>query len=165
MNAHPSRTQRLINIAIVCCLASIVVALLLPETQWASTGQINATIQVIVTDVKTQTFVENASVEIIKTSWLSEDYDAKSVASTMQTPQTNQAQTHKTDENGQVLLTQTFSTGASHRNPLSRADTSRYSALVSHQSYGCVAIPLRYSPTPTEQLKQSPLRVVVGLSK
>lgn len=153
----------LVVAGIVVCL----IALLLPAAQWASSGDIEAPVRVLVFDAKSATPISGARVGILRGApWYDDEFAAH--YRDYVTPgvfdgivETNQG---VTNTDGQIVIIYKFRTGASHKRPTPHAHTSWVWVAVQADGFGGAVVQLRQESVPTRQLReQKELRLPIGL--
>lgn len=159
-----SRLEWLVLLAIIAAL----VALLFPLQQWASSGEIEYPVRVLVFDATTGKPIVGCRVAVIRHKALSGDDPLKDYGDPF--PQQNVFENIPaedqgvTDATGSLTVTRKFSTGASSHHPHTRARLTNVWVVAQAKAYGGVAIPVGYASMPLKELRASPhLLVPIGL--
>ncbi len=166
--------KTLIEWLAVVAIIAILIALLVPPVQWASSGSIRIPVQVVVFNPETGEAVQDARVAIVRGLPAGEEFSLadhrerlsglKELLAAGDIGALNGSVGAGTGSDGTVTLDVEFRTEASHKNPVPRAHTRWYWVLVSADRHGTVAVPLRYESLTTKQLReQKTLLAYVGL--
>jgi len=152
------RRPTLLETLILLAIAVAAVGLLIPETPWASSGEIKIPVQVHVFDAETMAGIPEAQVAIVRGSSVkTADADAAPYLDRVR-------QFARTSAQGDVEIPHAFRTGASHNRPQPHAHLSMEWVVVIAEGYGGVVVPVRHSSEPTSSLKENGvLPVEVGL--
>jgi hypothetical protein len=152
---------------IIAVIIAIIVLLLLPASEWASSGTINVPVHVVVFDGETASPISDAVVAIIWAPPATGDFALERYHEYFSAAWKSMAAGKmgvSTGPDGSITIDFEFRTGASHVNPEPRAHTRWYWLLVSAEDYGAVAVPLRYDSMTTKSLRQQKsLPAYVGL--
>lgn len=153
-----SAPKTLIEWLILTAVITVLIALLLPEVQWASSGFITIPVEVTVFDSESGEPIENASVYIVRSSPGSVKDDLPRLGSLAS------GEGNTTNESGMVTVQCNFSTGANNRRPEPHAHTNFCSLVVGADGYDTVVVPVREHSIPTSILQEKGrLPVRVGL--
>lgn len=154
---------------LVAIILTILVALLVPSVKWASSGTIEAVVQVVVFDAETAEPIPDAEVAIVRLLPTTGHLDLSEYHTQLSSAwgQFVKGQIrHKTDADGIANVPTEFRTGASHVRPEPRVQTSFYWILISTSDHGKCAIPLHYESIPTKTLRQNGIiPAYVGLAR
>lgn len=152
---------------VIVSIIAVLVALLYPQTQWASSGSIRLPVRVIVVDAEHGTPISGANVMVSRGPWaknpkaLDELGDRFASGPIGDLPQKYFA---TTDEKGVAVIEHEFSTGASHRRPVSHTHLDFNWVKVEADGYRAAVVPVRDESQPTALLrKQGEVLVKVEL--
>lgn len=152
---------------VIAVIIAILVALVLPDSEWAASGSIVVPVHVVVFDGKTTLPIANAVVGIVRAPPASGDFALDEYREPFSSAWSAMAKGEfgsRTGADGSVTIEFEFPTGASHVNPEPRAHTRWFWLLVSSKEYGAAVVPLRYESIATKSLReQKILRAYVGL--
>jgi hypothetical protein len=159
--------KTLIGWLTLIAMVAVLVAVIIPEAKWGSSGSVTIPVDVVVFDALTAKPIEGAYVAIVWASRATSEVELQrhkanlsgglSVIERIGT---------KTDHAGLATIDHEFGTGANYKHPQSHADTSSYWLIVSADGYGSAAVPLRYQTMTTKALReQGRLPAYVGLSR
>jgi hypothetical protein len=161
------RRLTLLEWVVIATIVLLLIALLIPATQWASSGDIELPVRVLVFDAQLAMPITGARVGILRgPPWIDDEfsvhyrkYFAPGIFDGIL--KTDQG---VTDTNGQVVVNYKFRTGASHKRPIPHAHTSWVWAAVQADGFGGAVVQVRQESVPTSQLReQKELRVPIGL--
>lgn len=159
--------KTLLEWLVIAAIIAILVALLLPAREWASSGTIVVPVHVVVFDGETMLPITDAVVGIFRAGPATEDFSRDVYRETFSSAWSTMAKGEfgsRTGADGSVTIEFEFPTGASHVNPEARAHTRWYWLLVSSKEYGAAVMPLRYESITTKSLRQQKiLQAYVGL--
>lgn len=154
---------------IIIAIIAVTIAILVPEAQWASDGDITIPVRVVVFDAETVTPINGAQVSLFRCPPWTEDEFLKGFRERWSSEQFDADwNLHRgvTDVTGQAVITYKFNTSASNKNPVTRAHTRWVWTAVRANGYGGAAVQLRQESLPTSILReQKGLTVPVGLIK
>ncbi|MEZ5942120.1 MAG: hypothetical protein R3C18_12070 [Planctomycetaceae bacterium] len=166
MNSMPKFPQfKLVHWLLIIAIVVVLVALLIPQAKWALSGEITIPVTVTVFDAGTNKPIQGARVAIIRGPWAA-------ISSELDDPMGRIAGGVEyldedgvaTDTQGLDVIAATFSTGANHEHPVTRAHTNFYWVLVTADGYGGVAVPVRYQSIESHVLRErGDLAVSIGL--
>jgi hypothetical protein len=152
---------------VIAVIIAILVALVVPDVEWASSGTIVVPVHVVVFDGKTMLPLADAVVGIVWAPPASGDSTLDKYREPFSSAWIAMARGEfgsRTGADGSVTIEFEFPTGASHVNPESRAHTRWYWLLVSSKENGAAVVPLRYESISTKSLReQRMLQAYVGL--
>lgn len=159
------RKPTLVELLLVIAIIGVLVALLLPATQWASSGSIRFPVRVLVFDAIHGKPIANAHVGIF---WAAPFSDLKSLK---EETDKYDPKTHVRDEDrgttaadGDVVINYEFRTGANHERPTPHAHLRWAWVHVDAEGYGNIVVPVRYESQPIATLRtQKEIVVSVGL--
>jgi len=114
-NCRPKILEWLILAAVV----AILIALVLPQTKWAASGEINVPVLITVFDAQTITPIPEAVVGIVRAPVSAELLDLEYCENVSSGIARLQEFGSTTNEAGQVTIEQRINTGASHKRPVS----------------------------------------------
>ena len=169
MRLRPSMAlpKTLLEWLIIAVIIAILVALVLPDSEWASSGTIVVPVHVVVFDGGTALPIADAVVGIVRAPPASGDFALDEYREPFSSAWSAMAKGEfgsRTGADGSVTIEFEFPTGASHVNPEPRARTRWYWLLVSSDGYGAAVVPLRYESISTKSLReQRILQAYVGL--
>lgn len=154
---------------VIAAIVALLIALLLPPVQWASSGDIDFPVRVLVFDAESSRPIAGAHVALLRVpSWYEEqsdflkDFDERFTSEFYFSDENPDRGV--TDMNGQAVITYKFRTGASHQRPTPHAHTSWVWAAVRAEGYGGAVVQVRQESLPTPQLReQKELRVPISL--
>lgn len=150
----------------IFAIVAVLIALLLPQVKWVADGDLNLPVKILVFDAVTAKPIADAKVVLFRASPWGDDKFLNEFGEGFTRDlieDSNQSQA-VTDANGEAEIPFRFSTGASHRRPISHAHTSFVWAAVRADGYGGSVVQLRPESVPTQQLRQQKeLRVAIGL--
>ncbi len=164
---EPKKWYRLslIEILIVLLIIAILVALLRPGVQQASSGSVVFPVRVFVFDAVHGVPIEGAQVGITHTSGIYSLED-KTINLSRWPSSSSESDylTAKTDEKGIALIDQKFYTGAGNRHPESSTHLPGAWVLVSAEGFGSMTIPVsNYSKKTARIREQGEIFVSIGL--
>ncbi|SFI09451.1 hypothetical protein [Planctomicrobium piriforme] len=159
---------------VVVVIIAILIALLVPQTKWVSSGTLRLPVRVIAFNSKDATPIAGADVTIFRAppvfdlNSLREDFDRyhidpdlKGYSGTISTVDQG-----FTDADGVVVIEYEFRTGASHVRPAPYAHTNFAWIQIQANGYGTVVVPVRHESMPTKILKErGELIVPVGMGR
>ena len=157
----PTPIELLVLIAII----AVVVALILPATKWAASGNIRFPVRVLVFDAVGGRPIANAHVGIFRAAPL---YDLKSLE---ERPDDYSPRNRVRDDDsgatsadGAVVINYEFTTGANYERPTMSAHLRWAWVNVKAEGSGNIVVPVRYESQPTATLRtQREILVSVGL--
>lgn len=159
--------KTLLEWGVIAVIIAILVALMLPDVEWASSGTVVAPVHVVVFDGKTMLPIADAVVGIVRAAPAAGDLALDDYRETFMSAWSAMAEGEsgsRTGSDGSVTIEFEFPTSASHENPEARAHTRWYWLLVSSKEYGAAVMPLRYESITTKSLQQQKvLQAYVGL--
>ncbi len=157
--------MNLIEILVVLAILAIVVALLLPSKQWASSGEIVVPVKVLVFDAVEGKPIEGASVGVKRGYGIFSVESSHEYLKRWPKPENLAfALSETTNENGFVEVDQRFHTGASHRRPESHTHLRGVWVSVSADEYGAVTVSVSHASIETAKLReQGEILVPIGL--
>jgi hypothetical protein len=159
----------LIQWLVLIAIVTVVIALLVPPARWASSGDIEIPVRIVVFDAATSEPIEEASVAIVRAMPPMDQADPAEYHEHFLVAWERLSEGtigSMTDTDGSAIIVVQFSTGASHTNPTPRAHLRGHWIIVSAGEYGSVAVPLRYESMTTKSLReQQPLPAYVGLMR
>ncbi len=169
MKLIPESLRRLSRIEwlILAGIVAVLIALLLPALQWASSGDIELPVRVLVFDARSGSPIAGARVGLLRAApWFDDeyaehyrDYVAPDVFDGIK--EENQG---FTNSGGQIVIVYKFRTSASHNRPTPHAHTTWVWAAVQADGFGGALVQLRQESMPTRQLReQQELRIPIGL--
>lgn len=151
----------------VVALLTIVVAIVLPEAKWASSGSIKIPVRVFVFDASRGKPIADSRVVIFRAPPLLSErslaesrelYDPENVE---RAPITMQG---ATGDDGMAVIEVEFRTGASHNRPTPYAHLRWGWVYVHADGYGAVVVPVRYESEPMAAVRQQKeFSVSIGL--
>jgi hypothetical protein len=154
-------------LALVAFLA-VLVALILPATKWASSGDIRFPVRVFVFDATRGVPIANARVAIFWAPLLSGVETLQENREFFRSVDLDQIRDDVggvTKSDGTVVIDYKFRTGANHERPITYAHLRGTWVRVQVEGYGGVVVPVRYDSLPTATLReQKELVVPVGLT-
>lgn len=159
--------QNLIKILTLVAIVAVLVALILPATKWAASGNIRFPVRVFVFDAAHGSPIANAHVGIF---WAPSRPDVKSLADGRDSydPENRirEGESGTTDSGGTVVINYNFTTGANHERPTMYAHLRVAWVHVHAEGYGGVVVPVRHDSLPTAILrKQKELLVPIGMTR
>lgn len=164
LKAHP---KTLIEWLVIAAIVAILVAVVVPQPKWASSGSVTIPVDVVVFDARSATPIEGAFVAIVWAPPATGEFELHEYFDRLSSgfSAINKI-VAKTNGAGIATIDREFRTGASHKRPISHAHTSWYWVLVSADDYGSVAVPLRYESITSKELKAlGRLPAYVGLAR
>lgn len=162
MNVQPNR---LIVAPLGAAFSLLLLALILPRTQWVSDGSVPGRIRVIVLDATRGIPIPGATVNVARGRYWDDDDPefTKSLDQDSFEPLLRQSPAHVTDEHGEVTITWTFTTGASNKRPVPHAFTRNVHIAVRARRFGGIVVPVRRTEIPSSIVRDQDVRVVVAL--
>ena len=159
--------KTLLEWLVIAVIIAILVALVLPDSEWASSGTIVVPVHVVVFDGGTALPIKDAVVGIVRAPPATGDFAHDEYREAFSSAWSAMAKGEfgsRTGADGSVTIEFEFPTGASHVNPEPRAHTRWFWLLVSSKKYRAVVVPLRYESISTKSLReQRILQAYVGL--
>ena len=151
-------------LAIVAIIV-VLVALLIPPVQWASSGDIEFPVRVRVFDAATAEPIAGARVAVIRGPHVASELESyRDFFPGDWFDHLTPEKQGLTGADGSAVVVYTFKTGASNRNPTPRAHLGNAWAVVKSKGYGGTAVPVRHNSIPTSELRrQNELLVLIGL--
>lgn len=153
---------------VIAGIIAVLIALLAPQTQWASSGSIRLPVRVFVFDTGDSLPVAGANAMVIGgPSAANPDALAELHDRVVSEPMANLPKQYyaTTDANGVAVIEHEFSTGASHKRPVSHAHLNFTWVRVEAPGYSSVVVPVWHESQPTALLrKQGEIPVQVGLT-
>lgn len=154
---------------VLAVIAVVLAALLVPDAEWASSGTLRMPVRVVVFDAETAAPIAGATVALVRAPPPTAEFELTEYRDrfswTWLAVDRGEILT-RTLTDGCVTIPTAFTTGASHRNPESRAHTRWQWVLVAADGYGRVAIPLRYESMKSNELRrEGTLTTAVGLAR
>lgn len=151
---------------VMAAVSILLIALLLPQPKWASSGTVTIPVEIHVFDVHSAKPIEGAIVSIIWSPPANGEFELHEYQERLSSGFLAIKETGmKTNDAGIAVIQQELKTGANHERPTSHAHTRWYWLLVTADDYGGVAVPLRYESLPTQELKEmESLPAYVGLT-
>lgn len=149
--------HRRMNFVAVAVVIAIVTAILLPGTEWASSGDIPMAIRVRVIDADTLVPIPNATVTLFRGPHSSAKVNLAALTTTASELKSNgksDMPPSQTNSDGVCNIDAVIRTGASHSHPEPRAHTDWYWLLVEASGYETTATPLSREPTPLNSLSE-----------
>jgi hypothetical protein len=138
----------------ITAVFAILVAILISETKWASSGSLMIPVDVEVFDADSATPIEGAFVAIVWAPPATSEFERHQYRDQLSNGFSSIKETGvQTDVAGRATIDQKFRTGANHDRPIAQAHTRWYWVLVSAADYGSVAVPLRYESMTSKDLK------------
>lgn len=164
---YKARPTTLIEWLVVAAIIAILVALLTPQTKWASSGSVTIPVDVVVFNAHSATPIEGALVAIVWGPPATGEFELHEFQDHLSRGFSAIEEIGaKTSGAGIAAIVHEFRTGASHKRPISHAHTRWYWVIVSAEDYGSVAVPLRYeSMTSNELSARGRLLAYVGLNR
>jgi hypothetical protein len=161
-------TPTFVEWLLIAGIASILMAILMPEARWASDGSVQLPVQVFVFDLERRVPIENARVMLIRGEQI-RDLTTLAAPSNLFPRQPFDPLPPEygasTDATGSTTIEHQFHTGASHKHPVTRAFLEQVWVQLEANGYGRVAIPIRHESQPVAVLKkQGPIIVQLGLA-
>ena len=158
---------------IVVAIIGVLIALLVPDAQWVSDGEIDVPVRVLVFDAKQAVPIPNARAVIARaTFWVDDDFlkdfherfpDIETLERDLNDGLKGLGQ-GQTSEDGSVTIPFRFRTNASNKNPETKAHVGWAWIAVRAEGYAGVVIPVGNESVPTKKLRQQKeLRVPIGL--
>ena len=155
------RSLTLIEWLAIAAVLALLAALLVPETQWASSGSLKLPVRVVVKEATSGRPIPDAAVGLIRRF----DDTATSAPDDL-FPLTRDVHRAVTGPDGVALIEYEFRTGASHRSPVPKSHLRREWAVVLSPGYEAVAVPVGHDAVPTKDLRdQKVLTIPVSLMK
>jgi hypothetical protein len=159
------RKPTVIELLVVVATITILLALILPATQWAARGDIRLPVRVLVFDAARGRPIANAHVGIFRAPPI------RGLKSFEETPDQYDPRNHvrgedsgTTGADGAVVIEYEFRTGANHERPTMYAHLTWAWVSVQAEGFGSIVVPVRYESQPTATLrKQTELLISVGL--
>jgi hypothetical protein len=168
-NLRQRRFPTLVEWLIIVVIIVILMVLLVPQSQWASSGDIVIPVRILVFDIESVSPIAKAKVALFRgTPWLDDSFldDFRERRPLEYVDGNLNPDLELTDDTGQAVVNFKFRTGASHNRPTSHAHTRWVWAIVQIDGYGATAVQLRQESLPTSQLRQEKkLRVAVGMRR
>lgn len=164
MKWYLQRPTLIESLAVVAIIA-VSLALLLPTTKWASSGNIRFPVRVLVFDAASGAPIENAEVGIFRAPPVV-DLTSLEEGPGNYNPSNRirDADRGVTNAGGAVVINYEFTTGASHVRPAAHAHLRWSWVSIKSEGYGSLVVPVRYESLPTAALRaQKELLVTVGL--
>ncbi len=166
------RCPSLIEALVIIIFTAFFVALIVPGTQWASSGSIRYPVRVFVFDVEQRLPIGGANVAIFRASpTVSPESLADPDQGLRQYRADNSGPFHyvargTTGAEGTCVIEYEFRTGANHQRPTRHAHTNYAWIEVKAEEYGTVVVPVRHASMPTKVLReQAELFVPIGLAR
>ncbi len=159
------RRLTLVEWLAIILIVTVFVALLLPAAQWASSGDIEVPVRVLVFDAASATPIAGARVGIQRAPpWFDEEFLTQYRESLDLYGDIRDADQEVTSNSGIAVIDYRFRTGASHQRPTPHAHTNWVWVAVQAEGYGGAVIPVRHESLPTPKLReQDELRIPIGL--
>lgn len=161
------RKQTLLEWLMIVAIIAVLIALLTPETKWASSGELRLPVKVFVFDIVQCTPIPNAKVTVFRATpvgdqaALAEWQDQFKIGPISELPQQFLA---TTDAQGIAVIEYEFRTGASHKRPVTHAHVNFAWVRVEADGFGGAAIPVRHESQPASILRQQgEILVQIGL--
>ena len=163
----PRRWLTLSEALVVAAIIVVLVALLLPATQWVADGSRKFPVRIYVFDASRKIPIEGAKVSLFRAPRI----DGQSLRIPdwgYRAPGTSRLVAEPfeslTNELGYVESTVEFMTSASSRQPTPHTHLTWVWVEVHAEEYGTVVVPVRYESEPTAQVReQGQLLVPIGL--
>jgi hypothetical protein len=163
----------LLDCLVLVAIAGVLTALLVPDAQWVSDGDIDIPVRVLVFDAKRAVPIPNARVVVARaTSWTDDGFlkdfrerfpDIELLDRDLNDGLKGLGQ-GQTSEDGTVTIPFRFRTNASNESPVTRAHVGWAWIAVQAEGYAGVVIPVGNESVPTKKLReQKELRVPIGL--
>ncbi len=159
------RKPTLVELLVLIAGIGVVVALLLPVPQWASSGSIRFPVRVLVFDAVHGKPIANARVGIFGAAPLT-DFKSLEEGNDEYDPKVRVRDENRgtTDADGAVVIDYEFTTGANYQRPTPNAHLRRAWVHVEAEGYGGIVVPVRYESQPVATLRtRKDLVVSVGL--
>lgn len=161
------RKQTLLEWVVIVAILAVLVALLTPETKWASSGDLRLPVKVFVFDANQYKPIPDAKVTVFRAFPVGDQaslvrwQDQFKIGPISELP--HQFWT-TTDAQGIAVIDYEFRTGASHKRPVTHAHVNFTWVRVEADGFGGAAIPVRHDSQPSSALKQKgEVLVQVGL--
>lgn len=161
------RWPTLIESLLVIAIVAVLVALIVPSAQWASSGFLRAPVRVIVFDAASGEPIANARVAVFRAEPLSETntspvenrrYDVRL------SPLISDTNRGVTGADGMAVIEHEFRTGANHDRPMPHVHLTWAWVEVRAEGYGGLVVPVRHETLPVESVRtQGELVVPIGL--
>ncbi|GAB5445111.1 MAG: hypothetical protein Fues2KO_54600 [Fuerstiella sp.] len=151
----------------IAAVFAILVAILISETKWASSGSVIIPVDVEVFDAYSATPIEGAFVAIVWAPPATSEFELHEYRDKLSNGFSAINETGvQTNVAGRATIDQQFRTGANHKMPIAHVHTRWYWVLVSAADYGSVSVPLRYESMTSKDLKaMGRLPAYVGLTR
>jgi hypothetical protein len=159
------RKPTLVELLLVIAIVGIIVALLLPGPEWASSGHIRFPVRVIVFDAVHGRPIANARVGIFEAAPLDSSNSLEQEGDKYN-PRALVRDENRgaTGDDGDVVINYEFTTSANHKRPAPNAHLRRAWVNVEAEGYGSVVVPVRHESQPVATLRtQKELVVSVGM--
>ena len=156
---RPTLVEVLVLIAIVSC----VIAILIPQVKWASSGSITVPVWVMVFDAEHDRPIPNARVSIFRAPPL---YNLKTLENERGPLNAGWAGIPVegvTDTDGLATIETTFNTGANYEYPEMKAHLNYYWTKIEAEGFGGVVVPVRYESARSKPMRNGGLRLTIGL--
>jgi len=151
---------------VILAIVSVLTALIVPETQWASDGRIEFPVRVVVFDAEKAQPISGAEVALTHLSPVTEVDKIPNPVPRNFLNDLPEDRRHRTGDDGSVTINYNFNTGASNRSPRPRAHLRWEWVIVRAKGYGTVVIPVRHDSMETKALRElGELIVPVGLMR
>lgn len=168
---HSLRRPTRVECVVVVAIITVLIALLLPTVQWASSGSIRFPVRVFVFDATRGMPLADAQVAIFRAPFMSNANSLKDYRDRYDVRNVNQIPTQDgfgkgvTGTDGTTVIEFDFRTGASHQHPEAQAHLANAWVCVRVKGFGGVVVPVRQDPQPTATMrKQNELFVPIGLT-
>lgn len=152
---------------LVGAITVMLVVLIIPSVEWASSGSLRVPVRVFVFDAAHAVPISNARVTIFRGPLPSTQMDIKSIGDRVPDELSGRLPRDRvvfTGSDGMAVVHHEFRTGASHRRPESHAHTQSVWIVVVTRQHGTVVVPIRHDSMPTSKLReQQELFVPIGL--
>ncbi len=160
---RPTWIEWLVVIAVI----AIVVALIVPGFQWASSGSIRFPVRVFVFDAARARPIPQAQIAILRGPLPRARIDIDDIRDRVSDNLFERLPSDSlglTGKDGTAVVHCEFSTGANHKRPEPHAHLQFAWVVVVAQPYGTVVVPVRHDSMPTAKLReQKELFVPIGL--
>lgn len=149
MFCHWVKKLTRMELAVISAIICVLVALIVPQGKWASSGDITIPVQVVVFDPVTAKPVVRARVAISRFRWAFDRNDMPQAQNLLV-----DAPRHATDDAGFVTIEHKFSTGANYERPVTHAHLNGAWVIVDADGYGQVLVPINNTSFPAGELRK-----------
>lgn len=156
-----------IECVVIVAIIAVLVALLVPQTQWVSDGSIRLPVRMFVFDADRGTPIANARLIVFRGPVVSNPQALAEVQPFIVSGPVSERPLQDiatTDETGSAVIEHEFYTGASHKRPTRHAHLDYAWVRVEADGFGGAVIPVRHESQSTAVLqKQGEIVVQIGL--